>query len=93
MDELPQWQCHKKVRAAKVIEVTREQGDNAPYSLRLEGDHVRYVDQNWAKRHGVWDPGVDVPKLAGGFFVEYEDGYSSWSPPEAFEAGYTLIAK
>lgn len=28
----------------------------------------------------------------GGYYVRYEDGYESYSPPEAFEAGYTRIA-
>jgi hypothetical protein len=27
----------------------------------------------------------------GGYFVEYADGYRSFSPAEAFEAGYTRI--
>jgi hypothetical protein len=28
---------------------------------------------------------------AGGYYVVYEDGYRSYSPAAAFEAGYTLI--
>lgn len=31
------------------------------------------------------------PKV-GGYWVQYEDGYESFSPAEAFESGYTLIA-
>jgi hypothetical protein len=40
---------------------------------------------------------IDAPYIAkhnpqvGGYFVEYDDGYHSFSPAEAFEAGYTLI--
>jgi hypothetical protein len=30
--------------------------------------------------------------VAGGYFVVYEDGYESFSPAQAFEEGYTLIA-
>ncbi|MBX9609707.1 MAG: hypothetical protein K2Y51_26090 [Gammaproteobacteria bacterium] len=44
--------------------------------------------------------GEDLPVTAGerralaehittGYYVQYEDGYSSWSPAEAFEAGYS----
>jgi hypothetical protein len=29
--------------------------------------------------------------VPGGYFVVYEDGYRSYSPAAAFEAGYTLI--
>lgn len=28
---------------------------------------------------------------AGGYYVVYEDGYTSFSPAEAFEGGYTLV--
>jgi hypothetical protein len=28
----------------------------------------------------------------GGYFVQYADGYKSFSPAAAFEEGYTLIA-
>ena len=27
----------------------------------------------------------------GGYYVQYADGYESWSPAEAFEEGYTRI--
>ncbi len=27
----------------------------------------------------------------GGYYVVYEDGYTSWSPADAFEGGYTRI--
>lgn len=27
----------------------------------------------------------------GGYFVQYDDGYSSFSPAKAFEEGYTLL--
>ena len=30
------------------------------------------------------------PKV-GGYYVVYEGGYKSWSPPDAFEGGYTKI--
>jgi hypothetical protein len=30
------------------------------------------------------------PKV-GGYYVEYEDGYASWSPAEAFESGYDQL--
>lgn len=30
-------------------------------------------------------------EIIGGFFVQYEDGYISWSPEEAFIKGYKLL--
>lgn len=29
---------------------------------------------------------------AGGYYVQYQDGYTSYSPAQAFEEGYTLIS-
>ena len=29
----------------------------------------------------------------GGYYVVYEDGYESYSPAGAFEAGYTLVVE
>ena len=35
---------------------------------------------------------IDKHKPAvGGYYVRYADGYESWSPAEAFVAGYTKI--
>jgi hypothetical protein len=28
---------------------------------------------------------------AGGYYVQYKDGYTSFSPAEAFEEGYTRL--
>ena len=40
------------------------------------------VEEAWFTRN---------PKLAaGGYYVEYEDGYTSYCPAAAFETGYTL---
>ncbi len=32
-----------------------------------------------------------LPDTTEGYYVTYKDGYKSWSPVEAFEAGYTLL--
>lgn len=87
-DYLPEWQCHKIVKAGKIIAIkdnaddsamlgvaaaTAEQPDVPPISV-LMGDA-------WMVKH---NPSV------GGYFVVYEDGYLSYSPADAFESGYTL---
>ena len=80
---LPRYKCHKVVRAAKIELVTYGGGSiTGSALLDLVGGHSRHVREEWAERHN--------PE-AGGYFVEYEDGYTSYSPAEAFEAGYTLI--
>lgn len=42
--------------------------------------HNYAVDAAWMRRH---------QPVAGGYVVEYSDGYSSFSPAAAFEAGYS----
>jgi hypothetical protein len=75
MKELPLYQCHKKVRAAKVVGIWGN-----PDRLNLGEHGVVEVDELWFTRN---------PDLkAGGYFVEYKDGYTSYSPAEPFEAGY-----
>lgn len=76
--ELPQWKCHKVVRASKIQKVMLTT-DGA--ELVLEHGSVR-VDKAFMTKH--------KPQVAG-YFVRYADGYESVSPREAFEEGYTLL--
>jgi hypothetical protein len=41
-----------------------------------------FVDQAYMDKH--------KPEV-GGYFVQYDDGYKSFSPAKAFEEGYTRI--
>ena len=83
---MPEYKCHKKVRALKIksvypkmnhgrcIEVVLFFEEEGIAAMTLSGDYNRRFE----------------PK-AGGYFIKYEDGYESFSPAEAFESGYTLI--
>ena len=71
------YQCHKRVEAAKIREID---GD----LLRFEGTRAVAVSIDWIERH--------KPQV-GGYYVRYEDGYTSYSPAKAFEEGYTLIVQ
>lgn len=85
---LPDWRCHKVVRAAHIATM-------APHptgmTLTLEWDaadgystiRVQHsVDQTWVDHH---------KPLIGGYLVVYADGYTSFSPAEAFETGYDRV--
>jgi hypothetical protein len=79
------YQCHKRVRAVRIaaIHVT-ELGD----ATLIPDDHD---DQT-----PIDAPLAFMQKHApekGGYYVVYEDGYTSYSPREAFEAGYTLLSE
>lgn len=81
--ELPEWQCHKVVRAAKITSV-KPMGASGLFTLELEGGlevHVTYV---YYQKH---------QPTAGNYYVRYEDGYESLSPPKAFEDGYKRVIK
>jgi hypothetical protein len=81
-EKLPLWQCHKKVRGAKVVAVTTRGWDTVVWQLETGQEVV--VDSDLKFRGG--------PDPVGGYFVLYlEDGFQSWSPGPVFEKGYTRI--
>lgn len=98
--ELPLYNCHKKVRAAKIIGVESEpvepeDGMNPGAILKLQYEEgegptaqvflpVVFAEWQWLERFAPEDQ-----PLTNGYLVQYEDGYVSWSPAEAFEKGYT----
>ena len=89
---MPQYRCHKNVWALKIV--------------GIEPDAVRAEREGRETTGGVWvtvaEPGFADFELSagfvaksrpqvGGYLVQYEDGYKSYSPAKAFEDGYTLI--
>lgn len=81
---LPVYQCHKRVRAAKITWIARD-GQNIRIELRW--GEVKYrviVDDEWLSKHHA---------VEGGYFVVYDDGYTSYSPARVFEEGYTPIQR
>jgi len=81
--EMPRYRCHKEVRALKIKQVIHNESDG---SCRLAFEDEGYdpiaVNHMFMLKH--------APK-AGGYYVLCQDGYASWSPAEAFEAGYTRL--
>ena len=76
---LPRWRCHKLVDADRIEEIIH--ADGAVTLTLSEGAQI-VVTKAWDRRHR--------PKV-GGYFVRYDDGYESYSPAEAFDAGYTRV--
>lgn len=72
--------CFKRVRAAKITGVTVDNIEGV-VRLSLQGDGKARLDRRWLEGKNV---------QVGGYFVEYEDGYTSYSPKDVFEAGYYL---
>lgn len=85
---MPEYQCHKKVWALKIKSVINSPPDvivdGGSWDLEIEapGYAPIRVSHEWMLKHG--------PE-SGGYYVVYEDGYKSYSPAKAFEAGYKRI--
>ena len=78
---MPLYQCHKKVWALKIREVYQDE-DGWFLGPEEAGYGSISVEDSWVKKH---DP------HPGGYYVQYRDGYESFSPAEAFEDGYKLV--
>lgn len=84
--ELPLYNCHKQVRAAKITSIRGEpDGSHVLVLASLQDDGgdplLAVVPADFIAKHS---PAI------GGYFVLYKDGYSSYSPADAFEDGYAL---
>lgn len=91
--EMPRYRCHKQVWALKIKAIEHKpnpdtSGDSgaASYGAIITPTHLDYapfeVSAEYVSKH--------APRV-GGYFVVYEDGYKSFSPADAFEAGYSLF--
>ena len=80
--EMPKYRSHKEVWALKIARIDSSKDGSAVLSFEDTSYHSITVAEAYVVKH---DP------RAGGYFVVYEGGYSSWSPAEVFESGYTLM--
>jgi len=83
--ELPRYKCHKEVWALKIAEIAHTADGGLWIVPKEEGYDRFYVEPKFVPKH---DPGRPQP---GWYFVEYKNGYKSFSPADAFEDGYTKI--
>lgn len=79
---LPEYRCHKVVRAARITALRGNGNADMPDLVLGEIGGVVTLLPEWHEKH--------KPQV-GGYYVLYEDGYSSFSPAKAFEEGYTRI--
>lgn len=76
--------CHKEVKAFKINDITQmSYGKFRLYGKGRDNLEVTaIVGDDYVNKH--------APAI-GGYFVEYKDGYQSFSPAKAFEDGYKEI--
>ncbi|MBP2230813.1 hypothetical protein J2847_004122 [Azospirillum agricola] len=86
MNDLPIYQCHKRVQAAEIRQMDVANGTVRVYWELLPGG-PEYMAPTVAVPNGFF--ARSTPAL-GDYLVIYDDGYMSHSPKAAFEAGYQL---
>ena len=78
---MPRYQCFKEVWALKIKDIVLT--DTGATITPVEDNYAEFdVDRLYMEKH--------KPTI-GGYYVVYEDGYTSFSPAQAFEGGYKLI--
>jgi hypothetical protein len=84
--EMPRYKCHKQVWALKIADISLTdtgQEKGAALIVPAEKGYAAFtVDQSYMDKHRP---------QAGGYYVVYDDGYTSFSPAKAFEEGYTRV--
>jgi hypothetical protein len=81
---MPRYIGHKTVWALQIRSIEPMDGGRHRLTFKNEGYGPRTMDPGWIERHKA---------QAGGYLVVYEDGYTSWSPQQPFESGYTPAAE
>lgn len=76
---MQRYQCHKVVEALKIDTIKVSEDGTTLYAAN--GDYMAPGGEYFLKHE----------PQCGGYYVRYEDGYESYSPAEAFEAGYTEL--
>lgn len=85
---MPAYKSHKTVWALKIASVVPDEsapsGSEGSVILAFENPLFapRRMGEDYAKKHNP---------QAGGYYVQYQDGYESFSPAEAFESGYAPV--
>lgn len=89
--EMPRYRCHKEVWALRIDRVQLDSDDARVEGRETDGSARLFVeapyapirvDANYMRKH---------QPQAGGYYVVYKDGYTSFSPAQAFEEGYTRL--
>jgi len=80
--ELERYRCKKVVRAGKIVDV-RPMKETDLVELVIEGlGYTIPVSKDWCKEQAPF---------SGGYYMEQEDGHTSYCTEEQFEKDYTKV--
>ena len=81
--EMPKYKCTKEVWALKIKDVNIYDSDGNGELIFEEPGYANIdLPGEYFRKHEPY---------SGGFYVVYKGGYSSFSPPDVFDDGYTKI--
>jgi hypothetical protein len=83
--QMPKYRSHKEVWALKIAAFEKLENGGLRITPAEHGYAPFEVEAKFVPLH---DPGR--PQV-GWYFVQYENGYKSFSPADAFENGYTRL--
>ena len=80
---MPRYKCHKEVGALKIAGIDTDYGNGGAMIVPDEEGFASFsVSQSFLNKFRPY---------VGGYYIVYADGYKSFSPPRAFEAGYSKL--
>lgn len=82
--EMPKYRSHKVVHALKIAGVEVHEDRSATIAPQDQSYAQLKTRKGWADR-------FEGDEHDLGYYVVYPDGFTSWSPTEAFEKGYSLL--
>lgn len=88
--EMPKYECFKQVHALKIKSIKIDAEDD-PNSESDGSAIITPEEESYAPFKVSYDYMRKHKPIAGGYYVVYEDGYTSFSPADAFEKGYRRI--
>lgn len=88
---MPRYRSHKEVWALKIERVQMDADDARVEGRETDGSARLFVEAPYAPVRVNAEYVRKHNPQAGGYYVVYQDGYTSWSPAEAFESGYTRL--
>lgn len=83
--DYPRYRCHKVVEAVK-IKAIKQHANDVGFTIVPEDESIPPFDETFSYC-------IKHAPAPGGYWVRYEDGYTSFSPAAAFESGYHPIGK
>lgn len=85
--EMPRYKSHKHVWALKIADILL-------HDTTVDGDRsatIQPADKGYGPFRVDAEYMLKYKPQIGGYYVQYADGYKSFSPAKAFEEGYTRV--